>query len=223
MQRAIKICTPGKLSTELDQLRTILRNNGYPDNIVERTFKIVMVKDERRIQLKAEENATMNRVVLKLPYIGLVSESFRKEIIRATIDAYPTIQPTIVFTTRHAFQETPKDVLPATAKSSLIYLYKCCCEQQYVGRTTQRFSERIKQHVPKKLRNGDVANLREDRCDSAVTKHLKNSHTCIPASDKETFEHFHVLAQARNALHLEILEAVYIRNLTPSLCQQKKS
>ena len=118
----MKTCTPGKLLTELDQLRTILRNNGYPDNIVERTFKIVMEKDERRIQLKAEENATMNRVLLKLPYIGLVSESFRKEIIRAKIDAYPTIQPTIVFTTRHAFQETPKDVLPATAKRSLIYL-----------------------------------------------------------------------------------------------------
>ena len=46
VQRAIKICSPGKLSTELDQLRTILRDNGYPDNIVERTFKIVMEKDE---------------------------------------------------------------------------------------------------------------------------------------------------------------------------------
>ena len=93
----------------------------------------------------------------------------------------------------------------------------------YVGRTTQKFSERIKQHMPKKLRNGDVnvANLREDRCDSAVTKHLKSSHTCIPASDKETFECFHVLTQTGNVLHLEILEAVYIRNLTPSLCQQK--
>ena len=49
----------------------------------------------------------------------------------------------------------------------------------------------------------------------------ENSYTSIPASDKETFERFHVLAQARNTLHLEILEAVYIRNLTPSLCQQK--
>ena len=112
-----------------------------------------------------------------------------------------------------------KGVLPAITKSLIIYKYQCCCDQQYVGRTTQRFSERIKQHVPTKLRlKGVNANLREDSCDSTVTKHLKKNPTCIPGSDEETSERFRVLAQARNVVHLEILEAVYIRNLTPELC-----
>ena len=219
VQRAKKICTPGELLTELDQLRTILRNNGYPDRNVERTFKTVMEKDWTRPE--AEKDRT-HRAVLKLPYIGSVSERFRKEIVRITSDAYPVIQPTIIFTTRHAFAGISKDVLPVITESLIIYKYQCCCDQQYVGRTTQRFSERIKQHVPTKLRlKGVKANLREDSCDSAVTKHLKKNPTCTPRSDEETSERFRVLAQARNVVHLEILEAVYIRNLTPELCQQK--
>ena len=114
-----------------------------------------------------------------------------------------------------------KGVLPAITKSLIIYKYQCCCDQQYVDRTIQRFLERIK-HVPTKLRlKGVNANLREDSCNSAVTKHLKKNLTCILGSDEETSERFRVLAQARNVVHLEILEAVYIRNLTPELCQQK--
>ena len=36
-------------------------------------------------------------------------------------------------------------------ESLLVYEYTCCCGHTYVGKTIQRFSERIRQHVPKKL------------------------------------------------------------------------
>ena len=34
----------------------------------------------------------------------------------------------------------------------VIYEYVCRCDSRYVGRTTQRLQERIKQHVPKAIR-----------------------------------------------------------------------
>ena len=34
----------------------------------------------------------------------------------------------------------------------VIYEYVCDCDSPYVGRTTQRLQERIKQHVPKAIR-----------------------------------------------------------------------
>ena len=34
----------------------------------------------------------------------------------------------------------------------VIYEYVCHCDSRYVGRTTQRLQERIKQHVPKAIR-----------------------------------------------------------------------
>ena len=42
-----------------------------------------------------------------------------------------------------------KDVLPANQSSMVIYEYVCHCDSQYVGRTTQRLQEHIKQHVAK--------------------------------------------------------------------------
>ena len=60
-------------------------------------------------------------------------------------------KPVVVFTTRHAFHGKCKDVLPMTSRSNVVYLYKCFCEQRYVGKTTQVLAERIKQHVPSKL------------------------------------------------------------------------
>ena len=48
-----------------------------------------------------------------------------------------------------------KDVLPTTLKSSVIYKYSCHCDSRYVGRTSQRLQDRIKQHVPKWLQQQD--------------------------------------------------------------------
>ena len=40
----------------------------------------------------------------------------------------------------------------AYQKNSVIYEYKCHCDSRYVGTTYQRLQDRIKQHVPKWLR-----------------------------------------------------------------------
>ena len=44
---------------------------------------------------------------------------------------------------------TKKDVLPSHHCSNLVYLFVCHCDSRYVGRTSQRLQERIKQHIPK--------------------------------------------------------------------------
>ena len=48
---------------------------------------------------------------------------------------------------------TNKDVLPALQKSNVIYQFSCHCDSRYVGRTSQRLQDRIKQHVPKSIRS----------------------------------------------------------------------
>ena len=39
-------------------------------------------------------------------------------------------------------------VVPTTEKGYVVYELSCLCEAWYVGRTTQRVADRIKQHVP---------------------------------------------------------------------------
>ena len=54
-----------------------------------------------------------------------------------------------------------KDVLPANQRSMVIYEYVCHCDSWYVSRTTQMLQERMKQHVPKVIRQKNT--LTQDR------------------------------------------------------------
>ena len=114
--------------------------------------------------------------------------------------AYPTTEPTVCFTTTHAFRKTPKKALPAVTKSYVIYQYTCSCAETYVGKTTQRLSERIKQHIPP-----NIATRKSNQADSAILAHIRNKPACVPTNAQERFR---ILARARSSYHLDILEAM---------------
>ena len=99
-------------------------------------------------------------------------------------------------------------------KSYVIYQYTCSCAETYVGKTTQRLSERIKQHIPP-----NIATRKSNQADSAILAHIRNKPACVPTNAQERFR---ILARARSSYHLDILEAMYIRSLEPSLCAQKE-
>ena len=56
-----------------------------------------------------------------------------------------------------------KDVLPANQNGSVIDEYKCHCDSWYVRRTSQRFQDRIKQHVPIWLQHTGSQRVQPDR------------------------------------------------------------
>ena len=74
----------------------------------------------------------------------------------------------------YAFWKIAEESLPATTKSSVIYYYTCACEATYVGKTTQRLTERIKQHIPDRISTNGVK-----RTDSAILAHLKSTHVRV--------------------------------------------
>ena len=117
--------------------------------------------------------------------------------ISVTKSAVPMCQPTCCFTSRQMFNTNRKDVLPAEKICNIIYFFTCNCDHRYVGKTTQRLEERVKQHVPGDLvqqvtqsastlrrrlgrprknvgeRDRDVETMASARGDTAITKHLK--------------------------------------------------
>ena len=88
---------------------------------------------------------------IHLPWLGPKSGAFRNWIHRATIEALRDCKAVCTFTTCRLFNTCKKDVLPAESLSNVIYFFNCACEQSYVGRTSQRLEERIKQHIPASL------------------------------------------------------------------------
>ena len=137
----------------------------------------------------------------------------------------------VVFTSKRMLPVARKDVLATTLKSSVVYEYSCHCDSRYVGRTSQRLQDRIKQHAPKWLQQqakrptrsqpGRSCKLKRNNpdCDSAIGQHLLNNEQCAANYNDKRFK---ILAVARNSFHLCLLEATFIKTKHPVLCKQKE-
>ena len=90
---------------------------------------------------------------LCLRWLGSVSTRFEKQVKSAVKQCFSTVKPRVAYSTNELLSTTYKDVLPAFQKSNVIYQFSCHCDSRYVGRTSQRLQDRIKQHVPKSIRS----------------------------------------------------------------------
>ena len=136
-----------------------------------------------------------NARFLHLPWLGNVSTKFEKQITTAIQRCYFAIETHVVFTTRPLLLATKKDVLPGHHHNNVIYQFVCHCHSQYIGCTSQRLQEHIKQHVPRSIRNHHSSQDRSNlscACkknstsqiitnNSAIGQHLlKNPSLCQP-------------------------------------------
>ena len=75
VHRALMICSKSKLQHELENISSILRNNGYPESIIQ----ITMSKKITFFNLKPKEGTQKCPVYWKLPWIGKISLNFEKQ------------------------------------------------------------------------------------------------------------------------------------------------
>ena len=124
-----------------------------------------------------------------------------------------------------------KDVLPTTQKISVIYEYKCHCDNRYVARTSQRLQNYIKQHVSQWLRQQLTRPRRSQPhrsckrndtklgCDFAIGQYLLENDQCALNYDNKWFS---ILATTRSSFHLNLLEAAYIKCQAASFMQTER-
>ena len=75
-----------------------------------------------------------------------------------------------------------KDIVPTKQQSMVVYQYVCRCDCRHEGRTSQKLQDRIKQHIPKAIKN----QTQPDRdlfqsnptSTSAIGQHLLNNEKC---------------------------------------------
>ena len=217
VHRARMICSPPKLPAELEFIKSTLSKNGYPEGFVQRIFKSQL--DETKANESRDQQMSENvAVYLRLPYIGSQSTIYGKRIKHAITKCYTHLRPRIIFKSSRILPAAQKDVLPTLTNSNVIYQYTCHCESAYVGRTSQRLQARIKQHIPKYVRNTN-ASLLNRKPSSSIAKHLVDSPDCRKNYRDSQFK---VLSFGRSDCHLAALEALYIMQKKPKLCVQKK-
>ena len=202
----------------------IFTDLGYPDDLVRNTIK-------RATMEKENSNRSNDYVYLRLPYIGPISEVYRKQLVKAVEGCFSNVKLRTIFGTKTLFNGPPKDRTPTLDLQNVVYKFVCRCDSVYVERTTHRLQKRIKEHAPVSLLNACKSTT--DPIDiilksngkpyatklTSIGQHLKESPKCGKDFDKRQFS---VLARAWTDFHLKVLEAVYLKSWSPNLCVQKK-
>ena len=132
------------LQQEFENIRVILRDNGYPESIIDRGISNKLA----RLQSLPKFGPNKCPVYLKLPWIGNISLKFENEIKSFVEHCFRTVEPRILFSTRKIFPSIHKDAVSSIQQSVVKYKYVCRCDCRDVGRTSLRLEERINQHVP---------------------------------------------------------------------------
>ena len=223
---ALKICSKSKLKEEINRIKEILLDNEYPEDFVLKQIskKITQFSPPKRF------GPDKCPVYLRVTYTGKAALTLERNLRIAVENCYGSVALRTVFVSRQMLRASRKDVLPAIQKRSVIYEYKCHCDSRYVGRTAQRLQDRIKQHVPKWLRQHTASQrVQPNRackrkqptpeCDSATGQHLLENDQCAVNHNDDQFS---ILDTARNPFHLSLLEASYIKVRRPNLCKQKE-
>ena len=219
VHRALEICSPSKLPQEIDFIRSILYSNGYPENVINSRIK----RKIEQFKLPPKEGPEKCPVYLKLPWIGNISTKFENQCKTAVSSCFGAVKLRVAFSTRKMLPTVRKDVVPTKQQSMVVYQYVCRCDCRYVGRTSQRLQDRIKQHIPKAIRNQAQTSCdlsqSNHTCSSAIGQHLLNNKKCAAQYDDNQFS---ILAKGRTLFHLSTLEATFIKMLKPELCRQKE-
>ena len=132
------ICTKNKLKQDIDFIKKILLDNGYLEDIV-----------LKHISKKIAQFSTAKRfgpekcpVYLRVPWIGSAFQQLEHQVKSAVQNCYGAVSPRLIFSTQCMLPAAKKDVLPANQRSMVIYEYVYHCDSRYVGRTTQRQTDK---------------------------------------------------------------------------------
>ena len=194
----------GPKSGQLAQLPLLLEDSKRKDEIFLFTQDWVLSLDINRFQIENQIN-------------------------KAITSCFYAVKPRVVYSTRAMLPSAKKDSVPTTQKSCVVYEFSCRCEARYVGRTTQRLADRIKQHVPTSIRKKSNTvreqpprlcknNNSKINCESAIGQHLLTNPECAKTY---TDDNFRIIGHGRSSFHLSVLESVYIKTQNPVLCKQK--
>ena len=118
------ICSKTKLCSELDKIKLLLIENGYPADV------LFSFNNQKLASFAAEKTFGPERcpVYLKLPWIGNVSLKFENQINKAITSCFYAVKPRVVYSTRVMLPSAKRDSVPTTQKSCVVYEFSCRCE-----------------------------------------------------------------------------------------------
>ena len=143
-----------------------------------------------------------------------------------TEKVYRASNSRVIFTSAAVFNPQGKDLISYKHKSCVVYTYECCCSNSYIGQTSRHLETRIKEHVPKCVKEyikdqpkkmGNATSNAIKR--SSISEHLVKHPVCGKSYNEMRFK---ILRSCTNNFDLVKIEAIYIHLNKPKLCKQKE-
>ena len=212
LHRGFELCSKmTSFHSEVEFLKTILRKNGYPLQIMD---SIVREFLNKKFGNGVGKPATVprKRFIIVLPFMGGVSLDVKKNIKALFMRYIPNNDVHVIFRPmlRVSMLFMYKDKIPSCLRSSCVYKYQCTqCKSVYIGQTRRFLHKRISEHIGKSHLTGKV--LTNPR-NSPVFSHIAQSKCPRPE-----FDDFSVLYSTGFEFHLKILESLEVARCKPAL------
>ena len=186
----------------LKKAKAVLEKNQYPPGFYEEVIadtlrKIVDPSDVDIKQRATEDRVEGTKFKVMLQYRGVVTDQFIKKLKEAKAPVQ------VVLTVRKLRSCLPslKPQVSKMLRSDVIYKIACPrCQACYVGKTSRHLTSRFAEH--------------KSRSSGPVLKHMKICGVQV-GEMKENLEVLRTVVQG--GFQLAIMEALFIRELTPSL------
>ena len=94
--QALMICSKNKLGSELDTIKRILIENGYPENVISVCIREKVANFVSNKRFGPEKCP----VYLKVPWIGDISLKYENQIKKAINFCFYTVKPRVAYNTR---------------------------------------------------------------------------------------------------------------------------
>ena len=175
IDRAYKINnTTQGFQNDINTLTTILKRNMFPSWLIDKSVQGYL----RNVTTKeAPKHDVSNYHFYKLPYIGFYSSYTRKKISSIINKYCKDLNVKVIFSPfKLCSIFSPKDFIPDSLKSRVVYKFTCAgCGARYVGETNRHFYTRVNEH------------LFRDK-NSHIFKHLSFSKNCHDNCDVSCFK-----------------------------------
>ena len=196
VHRIFRACSSWQLVHEgLERAKVILENNQYPPRFYEKIIHDTLTKIVEASPKQKEEQE--EQFLIFLQYRGKCSETYARDLRKTEVPCR------VIFTMRKLKTVTPslKPPIERNLKSGVIYKIQCPrCTACYVGATTRHVITRFKEQIGTK--------------EKSVYKHLM---ACDARSDVSEKDLDIVCSTLRGEVHLLTLEALWIRDMKPSI------
>ena len=204
--RCFHICSSwSMLNQQLILLRQIFWKNGFPDNFLDRCFKLFL----NEIHILEEKVPTIERKPLRLvlPYLGTMSLQTRTSLQKSVKGGLNCCKLQVTFKSQNKLCNNFcfKYPVPQILTSGLVYKFQCgLCNESYYGECVRHLAVR---HLA--VRSGEHIGIlpltnkrKKSRKDSSVCHHLLNWNYL------STFEDFSVLCHEDKKYLLKLKETL---------------